>query len=62
MRWIGKGLEDTKLLMEAGGVGTLSYEHHSIEEPAILLGGGFVVGKGVMEEVDEEERQGKLGK
>jgi hypothetical protein len=22
----------------------LSYEHHSITEPAILLGGGFVVG------------------
>lgn len=29
--------------MEAGGVGTLSYEHHSIDEPAILLGGAFVV-------------------
>jgi hypothetical protein len=23
-----------------------SYEHHNIDEPAILLGGGFVVGEG----------------
>jgi sedoheptulose-bisphosphatase len=44
MRWIGKPLTETALIMEAGGVGTLSYEHHSIDEPAILLGGGFVVG------------------
>lgn len=44
MRWIGKGLCDgPTFLLEAGGVGTLSYEHSSIEEPAILLGGGFVV-------------------
>ena len=43
MRWVGQKLEDTRLIMEAGGVGTLSYEHHSLEEPAILLGGGFVV-------------------
>lgn len=60
MRWVGKSLEDTKLLMEAGGVGTLSYEHHSIEEPAIVLGGGFVVGGEVLQEVDEEEREGKI--
>jgi sedoheptulose-bisphosphatase len=43
IRWIGKGLEDASFLMEAGGVGTLSYEHKSIEEPAVLLGGAFVV-------------------
>ena len=43
MRWIGKGLEETAFLMEAGGVGTLSYEHASIREPAVLLGGAFVV-------------------
>ncbi|RVX68025.1 hypothetical protein B0A52_08436 [Exophiala mesophila] len=43
MRWVGKPLTETALIMEAGGVGTLSYEHHSIAEPAILLGGGFVV-------------------
>ncbi|KAE8374895.1 histidine phosphatase superfamily [Aspergillus bertholletiae] len=43
MRWTGKPLTDTALILEAGGVGTLSYEHHNIEEPAIILGGGFVV-------------------
>ena len=37
MRWIGKELtEGVNLLLEAGGVGTLSYEHQRIEEPAIL--------------------------
>ncbi|RMZ85595.1 hypothetical protein DV737_g669, partial [Chaetothyriales sp. CBS 132003] len=44
IRWIGKALTDTAFIMEPGGVGTLSYEHHNINEPAILLGGGFVVG------------------
>lgn len=44
MRWVGKTLQEgPTFLMEAGGVGTLSYEHHSIHEPAILLGGAFVV-------------------
>lgn len=43
MRWTGKPLTDTSLILEAGGVGTLSYEHHSIDEPAIILGGAFVV-------------------
>jgi len=44
MRWIGRELTDgVSLLLDAGGVGTLSYEHHSIKEPAILLGGAFVV-------------------
>lgn len=43
-RWVGKRLEDNpSLILEAGGVGTLSYEHHNVEEPAILLGGAFVV-------------------
>jgi sedoheptulose-bisphosphatase len=44
IRWIGQPLTESHFIMEAGGVGTLSYEHHSIDEPAILLGGGFVVG------------------
>ncbi|KAI0476434.1 histidine phosphatase superfamily [Xylariaceae sp. FL0804] len=45
MRWVGKTLpEGPAFLLEAGGVGTLSYEHHNIEEPAILLGGAFIVG------------------
>ncbi|TVY90214.1 Sedoheptulose 1,7-bisphosphatase [Lachnellula willkommii] len=44
MRWAGKTLADGPIfLLEAGGVGTLSYEHKRIEEPAILLGGGFMV-------------------
>ncbi|KAK0753612.1 histidine phosphatase superfamily [Schizothecium vesticola] len=43
-RWTGSKLHEGPLfLLEAGGVGTLSYEHHNIEEPAILLGGAFVV-------------------
>ncbi|CEI61168.1 hypothetical protein FVEN_g6095 [Fusarium venenatum] len=44
MRWAGYALrEGPTFLLEAGGVGTLSYEHHRIEEPALLLGGAFVV-------------------
>ena len=44
MRWAGKTLQDGPIfLLEAGGVGTLSYEHHHIDEPAILLGGSFMV-------------------
>jgi len=46
--------------MEAGGVGTLSYEHKRIEEPAILLGGGFVVPVEVEREVEEERKEGKV--
>lgn len=49
MRWVDKTLQEgPTFLMEAGGVGTLSYEHHSVREPAVLLGGAFVV--------DEAER------
>ncbi|KAK5998986.1 Sedoheptulose 1,7-bisphosphatase [Cladobotryum mycophilum] len=45
MRWAGKTLQDgPAFLLEAGGVGTLSYEHHNVNEPAILLGGAFAVG------------------
>ncbi|KAJ5305782.1 hypothetical protein PENANT_c015G06634 [Penicillium antarcticum] len=43
MRWVGKPLTETSLILEAGGIGTLSYEHHNIDEPAIILGGQFVV-------------------
>lgn len=44
MIWVGKNLHDgPSLILEAGGVGTLSYEHNSIDEPAILLGGSFMV-------------------
>ncbi|KAK3071624.1 Sedoheptulose 1,7-bisphosphatase [Teratosphaeriaceae sp. CCFEE 6253] len=42
-RWVGKDIADNpSLILEAGGVGTLSYEHHSLHEPAILLGGAFM--------------------
>jgi probable phosphoglycerate mutase len=42
-RWVNKDIADNpSLILEAGGVGTLSYEHHSLEEPAILLGGAFM--------------------
>lgn len=54
-RWVGKRLEENpSLILEAGGVGTLSYEHHNIEEPAILLGGAFVVD--VVEKEQEEAK------
>jgi imidazoleglycerol phosphate dehydratase HisB len=35
--------------------GLNSYEHHSIEEPAILLGGAFVVD--VVEKEQEEKKE-----
>jgi len=58
MRWAQKTLPDGPIfLLEAGGVGTLSYEHHNIEEPAILLGGSFMV-----EAVEHATENGKVGK
>jgi len=43
-RWVNKNVaENPSLILEAGGVGTLSYEHQSISEPAIILGGAFTV-------------------
>ncbi|KAF1360012.1 phosphoglycerate mutase family protein [Lizonia empirigonia] len=58
-RWIGKKLEgNPTLILEAGDVGTLSYEHHSIDEPAILLGGAFVV-DAIEKEEDEKEANKK---
>lgn len=60
MRWAGKTLQDgPTFLLEAGGVGTLSYEHHNLEEPAILLGGGFMVD--VVERGEEVQRKVDLG-
>ncbi|KAK9241237.1 histidine phosphatase superfamily [Lipomyces kononenkoae] len=44
MRWVKKDInENPALLLDAGGVGVLSYEHNNISEPAILLGGAFIV-------------------
>jgi len=43
-RWINKDIaSNPSLILEAGGVGTLSYEHHKIGEPALILGGAFTV-------------------
>ncbi|KAL1310578.1 hypothetical protein AAFC00_000856 [Neodothiora populina] len=43
-RWLGYPLDfGLSLMMEPGGVGVLSYQHHSVEEPALLLGIGFPV-------------------
>jgi sedoheptulose-bisphosphatase len=56
-RWIGRDIANNpSLILEAGGMGTLSYEHHNIHEPAILLGGAFVVD--VVETVAEEKGSG----
>ncbi|KAJ5527302.1 hypothetical protein N7513_011461 [Penicillium frequentans] len=47
-RWLGYPMEFPLLLMlEPGAVGVLSYQHHNIDEPALLVGYGFPV--------DEEE-------
>jgi probable phosphoglycerate mutase len=61
-RWVGRDIADNpSLILEAGGVGTLSYEHHSLHEPAILLGCAFMVD--VVEnvaELTEKEKQEAL--
>lgn len=54
-RWVGRSIADNpSLILEAGGVGTLSYEHWNINEPAILLGGAFVVD--VVEEIESKNQ------
>ena len=56
MRWIGRPLESgVSLILEAGGVGTLSYEHQKINEPAILLGGSFMAD--VAEHANEKDKK-----
>lgn len=41
-RWLGYEMAfPLSLMMEPGGVGVLSYQHHNVEEPALLLGIGF---------------------
>jgi len=55
-RWIGKNIaHNPSLILEAGGVGTLSYEHKRLEEPAILLGGAFMVD--VVESAEEDGKK-----
>ncbi len=55
-RWVNKDIaHNPSLILEAGGVGTLSYEHHNLHEPAILLGGAFM--SDVVENaVDDEQK------
>lgn len=44
LRWLGRDVADPiPLLLEAGGTGVLSYEHNNCDEPALSLGGAFVV-------------------
>ncbi|KAF2859396.1 phosphoglycerate mutase family protein [Piedraia hortae CBS 480.64] len=40
-RWVGQELGTTRLLLEPGGVGSLSYEHDDIKQPGLVLGGAF---------------------
>jgi len=55
-RWVKHPVSvNPSFLLEAGGVGTLSYEHNSIDEPAILLGGAFVTD--VIDEVEAKAKQ-----
>ena len=43
-RWVQRELNvNPQLILDAGGVGTLSYEHHNIDEPSIFLSGAFTV-------------------
>ncbi|KAJ5551325.1 hypothetical protein N7535_000725 [Penicillium sp. DV-2018c] len=41
-RWLGYPMEfNLSLMLDPGAVGVLSYQHHSIDEPALLVGYGF---------------------
>lgn len=43
-RWISNPInKNPQFMLDAGGVGVLSYQHHCIEEPALFLAGAFVV-------------------
>ncbi|KAH3661565.1 hypothetical protein OGAPHI_006413 [Ogataea philodendri] len=43
-RWVGREVNcNPQFLLDAGGVGVLSYQHHNISEPALCLAGAFVV-------------------
>ncbi|KAK9466239.1 histidine phosphatase superfamily [Lipomyces arxii] len=55
MRWVRRPInENPALLLEAGAIGVLSYEHNNVDEPAILLGGAFIV-----PDDDENDDDGK---
>lgn len=43
-RWVQRPINiNPQFIMDAGGVGVLSYLHHSMDEPALCLAGAFVV-------------------
>lgn len=43
-RWLGYPMEfPLAMMLEPGGVGVLSYQHHNVEEPAVLVGIGFPI-------------------
>lgn len=43
-RWVDAPINtNPKFILDAGGVGVLSYQHHNIDEPALYLAGAFVV-------------------
>lgn len=50
---------DTKSAVDGRANGLHSYEHHSIDEPAILLGGAFVVDAIEAEEQEKKEIEKK---
>lgn len=44
LRWVKRPITvNPSFILEAGGVGVLSYEHYNCSEPAISLGGAFAV-------------------
>ncbi|OBA17639.1 uncharacterized protein OGAPODRAFT_98346 [Ogataea polymorpha] len=43
-RWLKREInQNPQLILDAGGVGVLSYQHNNIDEPALSLSGAFVV-------------------
>lgn len=43
-RWVGREINiNPQFMLDAGGVGVLSYQHHNIDEPALFLAGAFAV-------------------
>lgn len=43
-RFVGREINiNPQFMLDAGGVGVLSYQHHNIHEPALFLSGAFVV-------------------
>ncbi|KAK6454461.1 phosphoglycerate mutase [Scheffersomyces xylosifermentans] len=42
-RWVQREINiDPSFMLDAGGVGVLSYQHHNVNEPALFLAGAFV--------------------